>query len=138
MALRLLAILIFILPNMAMAEDYYSPREWFTPYQSSDYIAEGVFLGLVSIDYLQTSDFRRDGERESNTICLGHYPDQGTINRCFGMGILFHGMVTYALPREWRPIWHTFSITLESVAVYSNHAAGYDPKFAVNFRVNFN
>lgn len=128
----ILFICFFAAANTANAREYYSMDEWFTPYTETDWWMEGTFLGLVLIDWFQTSEFRRDGIREIDVFgCMGHEPDQGRINECIGFGALLHASITYALKREFRPVWNSTSIIIEGVAVYQNYNEGYGVKISI-------
>lgn len=137
--LPFLSILIFSISFLCltateptMGDVYYSNDEWFTPYTESDWLLEGAFLGLVLIDWFQTSEFRRDGHREADYFgCMGHYPDQGKINECIAFGAVSHALGTYILRRDIRPLWHGISLTLEGAAVYHNFSKGYGVKISI-------
>lgn len=79
---------------------------------------------LVLIDWQQTKAFRRDGKQEANPF-LGREPSQEKVDTYIALGIISHAFITYLIPTRFRPLWNTYSITLEAVAVYDNCRSGY-------------
>ena len=93
--------------------------EWFTIPSSRELIAEGIFYGLVYIDYRQTINFRKNGIREVNTF-LGEKPSEEKIREGVLLGVIIHSIVLWIIPPEFRNTFLTSSISIESYTVYYN------------------
>lgn len=107
--MKKLILILLILPIQAQA-DFIEEYGLFEPFDTVDWIMQGVFTTLVYIDWRQTKRFIADGRVESNPI-LGERPSQKEIDNYIFLAALSHAFISYALPKDIRRIWQVgFSV----------------------------
>lgn len=98
---------------------------WFQPLDRQETVAEAVFVGLCLVDWAQTLDIARHPDRYREAGCmLGHHPSVQRVNTWFPIGILAHPIITWAIPKSWRPLWQYPWIGIELQCTYGNRKAG--------------
>lgn len=119
---RLVIVLILVM----MASSAEAADKWTT----GNYALEGVYLGALAIDWMQTRNIARHPDRfkEYNPI-LGSHPHSDKVDLiCLGSA-LGHVLVTHMLPEEYRPYWQWSTAALEVSAVGWNFNAGIAAKW---------
>ena len=96
---------------------------YFTDFTLRDWILQGVYTIVTCIDWAQTKKGTENGYREGNPL-LGERPSQQKIDTMIGLCILAHAGITYALPRNIRPIWQGLWIGIEYDAIEHNRNQG--------------
>lgn len=115
---------LLLLPVMLGAE------EWFEPLNRNEVIAETAFVGLAVLDWNQTLQIAKHPDRYSETNpVIGHHPSTERVNLLMPAGIVLHALVTYALPRKYRPFWQYVWIGEETACVYQNWKSGLTVRF---------
>ena len=115
---------LLLLPVMLGAE------EWFEPLNRNEVIAETAFVGLAVLDWNQTLQIAKHPDRYSETNpVIGNHPSTERVNLLMPAGIVLHALVTYALPRTYRPFWQYVWIGEETACVYQNWKSGLTVRF---------
>jgi hypothetical protein len=107
-------------PALPAYRDGWSEARRWTWY---DLTLQAAFVGVVAVDWMQTSDFRAHGAEESNPL-LGSHPSQAKVNLLFIGALAGHTLVAHLAPRPFRTIWQVIFIPPELVAIHSNRALG--------------
>lgn len=89
------------------------------PWTRTDAAAEAAFAAIVVVDYAQTRYAVERGLPEENPL-LGTSPGRPRLAASCAAAVAAHALVTWALPREWRPFWHMLSISVEAANVGTN------------------
>ncbi|HVP66250.1 MAG TPA: hypothetical protein VMT17_03195 [Anaeromyxobacteraceae bacterium] len=89
---------------------------WPEPWETHDYVLEGVFVGLSLLDLGQTSAALSAGAAENNPV-LGPHPSNVKLVGYFSVWIVGHAAVTWLLPRPWREVWLGMGIGCEAAVV---------------------
>lgn len=104
--------------------------EWFTPLTEKDIAAQAVYTGLTLLDWHQTLQIAKHPDEYSETnFIIGEHPSEGRVNILMPAGIVLHALVTYALPRKYRPLWQYVWIGEEAACVYQNWRTGLTVRF---------
>lgn len=95
---------------------------------AKDTILELTFIGITTVDWMQTIRFTQDSSwmanhTEMNPI-LGSNPSRAKVNTLIPLAMLGHFAVARILPQPWRAIWQMTWITVEGAAVANNTALG--------------
>ncbi len=124
-----------------------SAEAWPDKWDAVDTIGEAVTIGLIVVDWGQTSwatQYHRKIEpsrhvcyAETNPI-LGRYPSKGRVNTYFALAIVGHAAIAYALPKKIeflgvkipaRQVWQAVWIGIEANQVYRNYQIGVGFRF---------
>lgn len=93
-----------------------------------DYVAQGLLLTLVYIDYKQTEYFLARGIQEQNRI-VGPTPSKSRLRNYIILSSLAHVGISIKIGKKWgkkpRLFWLISSSIIEYHAVYHNHDNGY-------------
>ena len=122
------AILLFVM--LAFSSAAIGAEEWFGSLNRNEIIAETVFVGLAVLDWNQTLQIAKHPDRYSETNpVIGNHPSTERVNLLMPAGIALHALVTYALPRKYRPFWQYVWIGEETACVYQNWKSGLTVRF---------
>ncbi len=131
---KLIVIMLILAPVTLQAE-------YFSDFSRQDWILQGVFTGLVYVDYRQTVDFIdykkttesecciRTVEYKETNFILGENPTRNEVNALIFIGLLSHTIALWAIPSEYRVYWQSISITMEINAVSANHRNGFKVQY---------
>jgi hypothetical protein len=81
---------------------------------------EGVFGGMMFIDYRQTSDLHNHPYLYEHNCFLGQHPKQAKINAWFIGASVGHVWIADKLHGKWRSLWQTVWIGTEGFTVERN------------------
>lgn len=114
----LTAAALLALATPAAAEELTEGRWTWT---TRDTAAESLALGLLAVDWMQTSTTARHPVRfrETNSL-LGRHPSPAQVNAYFAAAMLAHVAVSRALPRPYRRWFQAATIVVEAGTVYEN------------------
>lgn len=115
----LLTISLSCLPNTAaMADDM----------TTADNVREGLFAGLVLIDYKQSTDMKHHpGIHEINPVVShfsGKHPSDPAFSAWCAGTVAAHYAISTLLPRDARHIWQYVTLSVEGANVVSNFSIG--------------
>lgn len=135
---KLILLLVFI-PSIANAK-------YFEDFSTQDWVLQGVFTGVVYIDWRQTRDFikkeevsvsyegnykvtRKKTYFEINPL-LGKNPSKQKIDNMIALGVLSHWFISWMLPQElWRTNWQYGTLSFEVIAINRNHENGFKVQY---------
>jgi len=91
----------------------------------------------VNWPYMEDGELRI-GQREFTLSCypdlyetnpiLGKHPSAGEVNRYFLASAIVHVAVSWALPKEWKPVWQYAGIVVQTSVTVKNNEMGLDVK----------
>lgn len=94
----------------------------------SDWTREVVWQGLNAYDAVQTANIKATpGIEEGNPLTrhlLGAQPEPDEVYKLFVAYGVAHGLISAALPPQWRKYWQYVSITASGVTIYNNDRMG--------------
>ena len=121
---------IIFLAMLAFSSVAIGAEEWFGELSREELIAETAFVGLAILDWNQTIQVAKHPDRYSETNpVIGKHPSVERVNLLMPAGIVLHALVTYALPRKYRPFWQYVWIGEETACVYQNWKSGLTVRF---------
>lgn len=121
--------LIFILIILFVPANSFS-SDWFQPFNESEIITQALFTGICLMDWSQTIEISRNPQKYHETnMALGKHPSEKRVNTLIPAGIISHALITWAIPKEWRPYWQYIWIGIEIDAVHTNLRSGIAIKF---------
>jgi len=109
-------IIMVLIPVGGQAADKWS---------SQDIALEGVYLGLMVLDWGTTLDIaeRPREYREFNPF-LGAHPARAQVNVYFLASGILHVGITHFLPAKCRPYWQAVTIGISGASVANNLSIG--------------
>ena len=112
---HILPILLF-LPALALAD----------PWTTGEKVAEGTYMALHTIDYMQTKWIAKHGPawHESFNTVLGSQPSVGRVNLFFLGTTIAQPIIASLLPTDWRRAWLAAGIGMEFELTTHNAAIG--------------
>ncbi len=107
-------LLLLLIPTTVLAE-------WTT----QDTILEISWQGLHLVDWGQTLDIAKHPNQfnEINPI-IGKHPSTSTVNTYMACSAISHALISYILPKKYRPYWQIGSIAVTSSLIYHNYSIG--------------
>jgi len=103
----------------------FTEDKWFQPLSTKEAVAQTIFTGICIWDWTQTLHISRHPEKYREVeFSLGDHPSKARVNTLIPLGIVSHGLVTWALPHKYRPYWQYVWIGIEANAVYTNYRSG--------------
>ena len=96
---------------------------YFTDFNKQDWIMQSTFVFVTCLDWAYTKQFRSEGIYELNPI-LGSEPTQEEVDTYMFTGIVAHTLVSYFLPKKYRPYWMGSFIITEVWAVNQSYRIG--------------
>ena len=125
-------ILLFLVSFNCFAFD-----EW----SDDDKVRESIFIGITSIDWLQTRNIARHNctnpatglhdcyESGPAAMFIGNNPSVGKVNNYFIGAMLTHAGIVTVLPSKYRAVFQFTSIAYEASFVAGNYKIGISAKF---------
>lgn len=98
--------------------------EWFTPFRRDDYLREIAYTAITVIDWRQTQILTADNNYKEANPFLGEEPSRSEVDTYMALTTAAHWLITWALPRDKRPLWQWFWIGIETGAVVNNYGVG--------------
>ncbi len=91
----------------------------------NDTYRQATIAGLQLVDWRQTRHIANNPQDhyEQNPI-LGDHPAIGRVNVFFVTAIASQALISYLLPRDWRPVWQYVTIGYETKVTLDNYRAG--------------
>ena len=94
----------------------------------ADWTREAAWQGLNAYDAVQTANIKATpGIEEGNPLTrhlLGAQPEPDEVYKLFVTYGIAHGLISAALPPNWRKYWQYVSITASGVTIYNNDRMG--------------
>jgi len=96
----------------------------FDPLTKTDIALEAVYLALHVVDWGQTLYISDNPEYHDHCPALGKHPSRAKVNLWFASTAILHPVVTYMLPKEYRPYWQGGTIAMEVACTLNNRKCG--------------
>jgi len=113
----------------------------FDDWSDADKVREAVFIGITSVDWLQTRNIARHNctnpatgmhdcyESGPAAMFIGNNPSVGQVNSYFIGAMLAHAGIVTVLPSKYRAVFQFTSIAYEASFIAGNYKIGISAKF---------
>jgi len=117
----LLVFLFGLFPSLCEARD---------PWEGTDYVLVGATLAALAVDWGQTRHVAKNPERfdELNPV-LGTTPSTKRVDAYFMGAMLGTVAVAHLLPRDYRRLFLSGTLTVELAAIENNRSIGVKVEF---------
>ena len=94
------------------------------PWTTKDTAGQAIVTTALLFDYGQTLQIAKNPKYQERNPILGKHPSEGQITPYFLSVAVFHGIISWALPKDYRPYWQSLWVGIELGSIGNNYAIG--------------